>query len=119
MSEENQNVDQRTEQELAILAQLDEANAKVEVLEKENAGLKEEVESLKEEVARLIETPDEQEQVSGVGKTFEYEGRKFKVLCSAVRIPGLGRRTALEILDDTKAQAWLVEKKSGVIKELK
>jgi septation ring formation regulator EzrA len=76
-------------------------------------------ENLQAEVKRLIETPDAKETDNGVGKAFEFEGAKYKVLTPAIRIPGIGRVTANDILANEKAQKWLVENKSGVIAEVK
>jgi hypothetical protein len=101
-----------------------EAIAKVEALqtsksqlESDNEELTAEVAALKEEVQRLAATPDDKEQENGVGKCFTYNDKSYKVLVAAVRIPGIGKRTALEILNDTAAQKWLVEKNSGCIQE--
>lgn len=49
---------------------------------------------------------------------FEYGGKKYQVLSGAT-IPGLGKRTALEIANDVEAQSFLIEKQSGVIREVK
>lgn len=76
-------------------------------------------ESLKAEVAHLLETPDAQEKENGVGKTFELDGVKYKVLSAAISIPGFGKLSALDILANTDAQAWLVSKGSGSIAEVK
>lgn len=91
----------------------------------ENEMLKEENKALKEEIERLVETPDAQEKSNGVGEAFDYSDEddeslsgKYKVLSPAIRIPGIGKQTALEILTNEKAQAWLVKNKSGAIKKV-
>lgn len=53
-----------------------------------------------------------QKQQAAVGDTFEYKGKVYKVNSDkfkAVNIPGLGRRTALDIVADPEAQAYLVD----------
>lgn len=89
-----------------------------ENLFQENEALATANTSLKEEIARLMKTPDNEEGKSGVGELFEHEGAKYKLLVSAVIIPGLGKRTALEILTDTNAQAKLVASASGCIQKI-
>ena len=95
-----------------------DAAAENEMLQDENESLKEANESMKKEIERLLNTPDKEESKSGVGEKFEYDGEKYKVLTSAIRIPNIGRRTALEILTDEKAQEWLVKNKSGAISKV-
>lgn len=51
-------------------------------------------------------------------ETFELGGKKFEISGGA-HIPGIGKRTALEIATDPDAQEYLVSKGSGVIKEIK
>lgn len=110
MSEEK-TVEQLTQElEAALKAEAD-AKELVEQLQEENANLKAEVE-------RLLETPDDKETDNGVGQCFEYDGSKYKILVPAIRIPKLGKRTALEILNDTEAQAWLVTKGSESVKKV-
>lgn len=111
MSEEK-SYEQMQEENATLLANNDSLKA-------ENDLLREENDSLKAEVARLMDTPDAEEKSSGVGEEFEYDGRRFKLLASAMRIPGFGKLTAADIIANEKAQAWLVENKSGLIRELK
>lgn len=80
--------------------------------------LSDENDSLKKEIERLVNLPQGEERTSEGPMIFEYEDRKYRILCKACRIPGLGRRTALEIMVDTEAQAKLVALKSGVIREV-
>jgi predicted RNase H-like nuclease (RuvC/YqgF family) len=123
-----------TEQEILDL------QAKVSKLETENASLVKENEdlkagnelleednaNLKSEVERLMKTDDKDEKKNGVGETFTVEvvedgetvKKKFVILCAQIRIPGIGKCTALEILTNEKAQAALVKSKSGMIKEV-
>lgn len=91
---------------------LDEGKEKIAQLEAEN-------ESLKAEVARLLNTPDAQETANGVGKTFELDGVKYQVLSANINIPGFGKLSALDILSNAEAQQWLVSKGSGSIREVK
>ena len=110
------------ELEAALEAQADLAKAasvKIQELTEENDALKEANESLKNQVEKLLETPDDKEKEDGVGSKFEFEGAKYEILVPKVRIPGMGARTALEILNDSKAQEWLVKKKTGVIRQVK
>ncbi len=101
-----------SENDTRIQVEARQADAeRIQALEEENA-------SLKSQIEKLLVTPDADEKVTGVGETFEFEGQKYKILVEAVRIPGVGRRTAMEILVDQKAQAKLVETKSGVIRKL-
>lgn len=99
--------------------ELAEANKKNEELVVENELLAEQNENLKAEVKRLLDTPHEKESETGVGKTFELKGSKYKVLSSSINIPGIGKLTAADILASKDAQEWLVEKKSGAIAEVK
>jgi SMC interacting uncharacterized protein involved in chromosome segregation len=91
---------------------------RIEELCEENDKLKGENESLKIEIERLVNLPGNEEKSEDSPSVFEYEGRKYRVLCKACRIPGLGRRTALEILADTDAQSKLVSMNAGVIQEI-
>lgn len=100
------------------------ANEKISSLETELstaqtmlAGISEENDSLKKEVDRLLNTDDKEEKKTGVGETFDHNGEKYELLCSSMRIPGIGKLTALEILTNEKAKAWLVGKQSGMIKK--
>jgi galactose mutarotase-like enzyme len=47
------------------------------------------------------------------GNTFEFEGKTYelKPTFKKVHVPGLGERTAQELLVDTEAQAHLVKEK--------
>lgn len=49
---------------------------------------------------------------------FQYQDKKYKVVFPGVNIPGLGVRTAAEIVVDEEAQKELVERKSSAIVEL-
>lgn len=83
-----------------------------EDLEQENAALK-------EEMQRLINTPDLKPVDSGRGKTFDFGDSSYKVLCTAITIPGFGKVTANDILANTDLQDWLVSHNSGAIQLIK
>ncbi len=51
-------------------------------------------------------------------ETFTYGGNDYRVIIEKLIIPGIGERTRLEILVDEKAQAALVNSKSGFIKKV-
>jgi hypothetical protein len=51
--------------------------------------------------------PDELEGIES--DTFSYGGKKYSVAFPKVEIPGIGIRTALELLHDEEAQKYLVE----------
>lgn len=51
-------------------------------------------------------------------KQFTYEKKKYKLLFPQANIPGMGTRTAAEILLDKEAQKYLIENKSGFISEV-
>lgn len=115
--------DQKTIEELQ--QELSDATVEIGLLKEENEALKNEVTGLKEanaelgaEVNKLLQTPDEKETDNGVGKSFDFEGAKYKVLVPAIHIYGFGRLTALDILANEKAQEWLVKNKSGAIAEV-
>jgi len=50
-------------------------------------------------------------------KPFTYNKKKYYINHAKVVIPGLGERTAQEILADKDAQKWLVDNQSGFISE--
>lgn len=50
--------------------------------------------------------------------TFTVDGKSFRVILPKVMIPGIGERTADDILQDTAAQRALVEMHSGAIKHV-
>lgn len=63
-----------------------------------------------------------------VGHLFEHEGKTYEIVIPTLNIPEIGKRTALEIsMDDEQHEAlggktiraFLVEVKSGAIKEKK
>ena len=43
------------------------------------------------------------------GETFVYDKKQYKVIMGSVNIPGIGIRTAAEILVDEESQKYLVE----------
>jgi chromosome segregation ATPase len=135
--------DTRTEAELKILKDLDAANDRIKVLETGVGSLTEERDSLqgqlkkaaeaadkiiaelqednrdlKSQVAKLLETPDKDEKKGGVGETFKSGDDEYVVLVPALRIPGHGRMSALEILASPEAQEVLVKMKSGAIRKV-
>lgn len=84
-----------------------------------NEQLASENDALQAEVKKLLDTPDEQEKSSGVGGTFELDGKTYQVLVPSVAVPGIGKLTAIDLLADAKAQAILVKSGSSVIKSVK
>ncbi len=54
-------------------------------------------------------------------KTFSCKGKKYRMLIGKVFIPGLGERTAAEVLQDIAAQEYLVKENTigSVIQEVK
>ena len=48
-------------------------------------------------------------KVKATAETFVYDKKQYKVLIHAANIPGIGVRTAAEILVDEDAQKYLVE----------
>lgn len=120
--------------EESLLSQVNELTAAIEQQKEISAGhqkinaelsseiesLKSEKESLKKEIEVLLKGDGAvaKEKASGIGGTFDFDGKKYKILLHAATIPGIGRRTALEILNDTDAQAKLVASGSGVITEV-
>lgn len=50
--------------------------------------------------------------------TFTVGKKKYKLLAPSMQIPGIGYRTADEILLDKELQAKLIELKSGLIREV-
>lgn len=103
---------------VACKTKLEEVSAENEKLVAENKELKKSNAELKTEIERLLETKDTEETNTGVGEIFTFGKGKYKILSSAIRIPGLGKRTALEIMTDSKAQEWLVTNGSGSIKKV-
>lgn len=78
-----------------------------------NLELQNAVDALEKEIAKLKNKPQLAAPVE-----FERDGKKYQVL-SAATIPHLGRRTAAEIAVDDEAQDYLIQKESGVIREIK
>jgi chromosome segregation ATPase len=89
-------------------------------LKESMAAVEEENEKLKTELADLQTAMENKtSQVAKTGnETFEYDGKKYEILCKSIRIHKLGKRTAMEIATDTDAQKALVESNSGVIREV-
>lgn len=109
--------------EAITIAELQQENEKLKSdlkqAEENNNALAEENASLKEEVERLLKTPDSKEADTGVGKTFDFGDSSYKVLCTAITIPGFGKVTANDILANTDLQDWLVSHNSGAIQLIK
>jgi 5'-3' exonuclease len=109
-----------------------------EALVAENSSLKDELEAAEKEaadnleLAKLLEKKAEETsiQVELLEKLledsseekpehiFEYQDRKYQVLVPKVLIPGVGERSALEILSCDESKKQLVKSNSGFIKEL-
>jgi hypothetical protein len=81
-----------------------------------------------DELKRLINLRSQETEIS-VGadtgaasgfkaKQFTYEKKKYRLLFPQANIPGMGTRTAAEILLDKEAQKYLIENKSGFISEV-
>jgi len=98
-------------------------------LQKENAQIKEQLAVMQaehEQLKSLVgKTVPEKEAKAAAAKPeipakaeFTHADKKYKVLLPHVTIPGIGYRTAAEILLDEKAQAALVATGSGAIKEV-
>lgn len=97
----------------------EDLEAEIQLLEEENGNLKAQIEDLKNQLADAVSAPAETREVkSAVGECFEYAGDKYKILVNSLLIPGLGKKTALEILVDEEAQAYLVNKKSSFIRKM-
>lgn len=75
-------------------------------------AFRKENETLKAKIGVLEEIAPAQPEI------FTYEKKKYKI-SGSMRIPGLGERTAADIVVDKDAQKWLVENNSGLIKEVK
>ncbi|MGN7786811.1 hypothetical protein ACTJIJ_19920 [Niabella sp. 22666] len=87
------------------------AAAQLAELQQENAALKATNELLNDKLG-LAATGAAKAEV------FKLNGKKYQVI-AGVSIPGLGKRTPLDITQDKDAQKWLVENNSGLIKEVK
>lgn len=128
------NVSEATQSKITDLEiQLEQAKSIVEGFQKENSSLKESLEdanttiaeitadkeALKSEIEVLLKGDGAAAKAkgNGVGEHFDFEDKQYVILVPATHIPGIGKRTALELLADTEAQKWLVENKSGIIKE--
>jgi chromosome segregation ATPase len=92
---------------------IDEKVEQINILESSSLADKERIASLE----TLLESSKKKE--ANRREEFEFEGSKYEILGSAVHIPGLGKRTALEIVADETAQAKLVASGSGMIREIK
>lgn len=85
-----------------------------------------EAQNQRDELSRLLElknTEIETEVTSTPSafkkpKPFTLDKKKYRVNYPKVNIPGMGERTAAEIMLDTEAQRYLVDSKSGFISEI-
>lgn len=88
--------------------------AKLEEAEKEVASLKSQVQTVIEVKAEEPKKPEV------IQEPFTYKGKKYQLLVAQVHIPGIGLRTAAEIVLDEEdtdgVKKFLVESESGVIK---
>ena len=92
---------------------------RIDELEKQIVELKEENSAMK----ALFQQPEVKQEKKGPPKlpadpTFTLNKKKYEVLVPAVDIPGIGYRTAEDILQDIAAQAELVKLGSGAIKPI-
>lgn len=84
----------------------------------ENDLLKEQLEAAEATIASLKEALTEAPTETTGKEKFVYGDKTYEILGS-VNIPNKGVRTPLEITADKDAQAWLVEKGSGIVREVK
>jgi regulator of replication initiation timing len=96
---------------------VNELKEKLAAAEEENETLKQANESLKAELAAVANSGGAAAEKTG-NETFEYEGATYEILAKAIRIPGLGKRSALDIVGDPDAQKKLVDSKSGAIRQI-
>lgn len=113
------------EELLKELAHSQEAEAKANDIAKsaqEYANVCEEQnEQLKDQLSVAMQQIDalkSKKPATSKNETFEADGDTYEVLVPAVHVPGHGKRTALEIVDDEKAQRKLIDTKSGAIKKI-
>ena len=89
------------------------------LLSDENALLKQEVASLKQQMEVIMNGPVANISTkSAVGEKFMYQDEEYMILVGVVNIPVLGKRTAIELLNDPQAQEYLVTRNSSAIKKM-
>lgn len=89
---------------------------KVEDLENKNTEAEGAITELKTQVSDLEKKLESKKDTTAV-PSFERDGKTYEVL-GKVNIPDIGILTALEIANHPAAQNFLVEKGSGMIKEV-
>lgn len=99
------------EKDMQLIAVTEQRNA----LQQENDQLKEQLTVAKSTIAQL---QSKAKKSSGAKESFDLDGKKYEIVSGAT-IPGIGKRTPIELTTDENAQRWLVEKGSGAIREIK
>lgn len=99
-----------------LAADLEALTAEVATLKEENAGLKKSLAELAAGTAKPADAPAKPTLPKNA--RFKVDGKTYEILAPVMDIPGIGRRSAEELLLDKAAQKKLVDRKAGVIKEV-
>jgi hypothetical protein len=95
---------------------LESLQEQIKALQSENTGLTKIIENMLTQVSE----PSEDEKKVSLPKdaVFKHNGIKYEIIIPHLTVPGIGYRTADDILQDEKAQAELVRINSGAIKKI-